>query len=69
VSAMNAPSMMIGMRAATFIRAELERGRGVPANLLSREVREEPARASPDNASSAVSAAEAGGGERASWPA
>jgi len=37
VSAMNAPSMMIGLRAATFLRAELAEARGVP-ELTTRAV-------------------------------
>ncbi|MEY4513164.1 MAG: hypothetical protein RLZZ450_5286, partial [Pseudomonadota bacterium] len=43
VSAMNAPSMMIGMRAATFIRAALDKARGVASIVGSETSGGEPA--------------------------
>jgi choline dehydrogenase-like flavoprotein len=65
VSAMNAPSMMIGQRAATFMRAELDRARAVSSVLGSHAEQPPAATFTLAGASAAV---EPGEGERAPWP-
>jgi hypothetical protein len=63
---MNAPSMMIGQRAATFIRAALDQARAVPS--IGGSHAEAPPASTPTLAG-ASRTVEPGEGERSPWPA